>query len=162
MAGRFLKNLFSSGPKFRVVGRDRLGNSFRQASDGDVREVFRPGSSAIDSHDAEIHPLWSSWLRKQRPDIPSDAEVDAFDAQQARLRENVAAIELKDRKARLKEQRDKMYGADGGPPQQGSQAHLSAAQRFLLNDQKQSTSGDAETNDDDETWETSAWTPGKE
>ena len=52
-----------------------------------------------------MHFLWDSWLRGNRPDPPSEEEVERYEVGLLIMREKVRKLEEKDAEMRAEEQR---------------------------------------------------------
>jgi NADH:ubiquinone oxidoreductase subunit len=107
----FLRGLFAS--RRVLVGADKLGNKYFLC-DNRVREVETASRDPLG--ELRTPALWQSWLRHTRDAPPTQAELDAFDAQQQLLRLSVEEIERKDRKLRLQERAQGMHSDEDSAP----------------------------------------------
>lgn len=107
----FLRNVFTKPRK--LVGTDRFQNKYFECAEGKTREVETATRDPLDT--VQTPPLWDSWLRHTRTTPPTQAELDAFDAQRVVMQQNVAEIERKDRKLRLQERAEREANNQASP-----------------------------------------------
>eukprot|EP00019_Armaparvus_languidus_P007303 CAMPEP_0168595468 /NCGR_PEP_ID=MMETSP0420-20121227/9483_1 /TAXON_ID=498008 /ORGANISM="Pessonella sp." /LENGTH=167 /DNA_ID=CAMNT_0008631927 /DNA_START=38 /DNA_END=538 /DNA_ORIENTATION=+ len=125
---------FARGPKNKFVGKDSFGNKFFVSPvDPNKRFVEHP-KDVFEYNPNDIHILWNQWLRRSLKEAPTKEEIELFDKQQVIFKQNIKEFELKDKKLRLKEQRDGfLHNADT------SSGPASLAQQFLLQQDSSTT-----------------------
>jgi len=93
-------------PNARLVGQDGRGNTFYEI---DTDLGHEPPRRRVEFRDRwtspkELHPLWFSWVYRDRPTAPTEAEIQKFERDQLNLQHKVKELEKADAKIRLEQQ----------------------------------------------------------